>query len=95
VAGALGICFDCQAYEGEAAMRLETLARSASADDTAYPFACSVSVPIDLDPAPLWQALVADIGTGVPVAVIAARFHRGLAKAVAETAARLCFGVED
>ncbi len=89
VAGALGICFDRQAYEGEAAMRLEALARSAAPDDTAYPFACADAALIELDPAPLWHALIADIAGRVPAAAIAARFHRGLAKVVAATAARL------
>jgi hydrogenase maturation protein HypF len=89
VAAALGLCVDRQAYEGEAAMRLEALARSAPADDISYPFAITGRAPIELDPTPLWQALIGDIARRIPVAAIAARFHRGLANAVAETTLRL------
>lgn len=89
VAGALGICFERQAYEGEAAMRLEALARSAPAEAIAYPFAFAEGEPLDLDPMPLWHALLADTANSVSASISAARFHRGLANAVAETARRL------
>ncbi|MEA1051691.1 carbamoyltransferase HypF [Lamprobacter modestohalophilus] len=41
-----------------------------------------------LDPTPMWTALLDDLTARVPAAVIAARFHAGLAEAVAELAAQ-------
>jgi hydrogenase maturation protein HypF len=46
-------------------------------------------VPRQLDPAPLWPALLADLRARVPAGVIAARFHLGLAEAVSAIAAAL------
>ncbi|HEX3881066.1 MAG TPA: carbamoyltransferase HypF [Stellaceae bacterium] len=89
VAAALGICADRQAYEGEAAMRLEALAARASADDRAYPFGIAEGSPAELDPAPLWRALVPDLARGTSTAATAARFHRGLSEAVVSMVARL------
>lgn len=89
VAAALGICPDRQVYEGEAAMRLEALANAAEEDDAAYPFALNNGPLCELDPAPMWYALLADIASSVPVSVIALRFHRGLAKAITDTALRI------
>ncbi len=37
-----------------------------------------------LDPAPMWRALFDDLAAGTPVAVIATRFHTGLAMAIAD-----------
>jgi len=39
---------------------------------------------------PLWEALLSDLSSGVDRGLIAARFHHGLSRAVAETAAELC-----
>jgi hydrogenase maturation protein HypF len=54
-----------------------------------YPFAVHPGPPRVLDPGPLWRALLADLRAGVPPEVLAARFHRGLADAVARLAAEL------
>jgi len=43
-----------------------------------------------LEPLAMWQALLGDLHLGTPVGVIAARFHKGLAKALAQIAADLC-----
>ncbi|WP_413205873.1 carbamoyltransferase HypF [Rhodospirillum sp. A1_3_36] len=89
VAAALGIAPDKQSHEGEAAMALETLARPFM-DSQRLPH---YHLPLDaggrLDPAPLWRALMDDLGRGVPRGIIAARFHRGLAESIAETALTL------
>jgi hydrogenase maturation protein HypF len=42
-----------------------------------------------LDPAPMWRALLDDLQAGAPTAEIAARFHAGLADAVASLAIAL------
>jgi hydrogenase maturation protein HypF len=95
VAAALGICRDRQLYEGEAASRLEallddgTLAREQA---LAYPFTiCNLpgsELPY-IEPLVMWQALLGDLILKVCPNVIAARFHHGLARAVAAMAVKL------
>lgn len=96
VAAALGLCFERQVYEGEAAMLLEaavcrdTLRQGGAA--SAYPFALSGLKGgglLHIDPGPMWRALLGDLVACTPVGVIAARFHKGLADVVAGMAARL------
>jgi len=103
VAAALGVCRERQAYEGEAAACLEALAEECPAsgerDAPAYPFAFSYAEQgpiLHLDPLPMWSALLRDLVDGVPTRNIALRFHRGLARALVETARRLAIsGGED
>ena len=90
-----GLAWEAQAYEGEAAMRLEAAldpAALAEPDDLAYPFAIPLlggtGLPY-IEPLAAWRALLGDLHLGTPVGVISARFHRGLAKAVVAMAARL------
>ncbi|MDO5604719.1 MAG: carbamoyltransferase HypF [Paracoccus sp. (in: a-proteobacteria)] len=59
-----------QSYEGEAAMRLEALARPAAP----YPMP-------GLDPAPMFRAIADDLGDGRDRGEIAGAFHAGLARA--------------
>lgn len=93
VAAALGVCSEQQVYEGEAAIRLEALAASAAlpAGDVGYPF--SVSCPLDalmeLDPTPMWTALLCDLMRDIPPSVAALRFHRGLSTVLVEVAQQL------
>ena len=96
VAAAIGICREHIAYEGEAAIRLEGLI---GADDLAedgaldYPFAIprllrGRGLPY-IEPLAMWQALLGDLVLGTPPPRMAARFHRGLAGAVARMALQL------
>ena len=90
VAAAVGVCRDLQTYEGEAAARLEAFAAGA-AEASPYDFAL---VPtegglVEIDPAPMWRELLHDLDEDLPPGAIALRFHRGLARALAETAVRL------
>lgn len=83
VAGLLGICREHIAYEGQAAIELEVLAREARDEKAAY--------PIDLvsdDPtlAPLWHAMLDDLSDGTERRRIAARFHNGLGEAIVTAA---------
>jgi len=95
VAAALNACRERQAYEGEAPMRLEALAASAApssvAEAHAYPFAISREPGglINIDSAPMWNALLADLANGVAASTMALRFHEGLASAVVQTVRRL------
>jgi hydrogenase maturation protein HypF len=68
------------AYEAEAAMRFEELAHSAMDESgTGYRFALGT---VDFDAAPVVAAVAADALAGVDAAVIAARFHRAVARLV-------------
>ena len=84
VAAAVGICRDEIAYEGQAAIELEAIARPyLAAGGAGYPFALThEDAGLTLDPAPLWSALLSDLKMGAEAGVMAARFHVGLARAL-------------
>ncbi|MEJ2118630.1 MAG: carbamoyltransferase HypF, partial [Alphaproteobacteria bacterium] len=94
VAAAIGICCERASYEGQAAIELEALAAPSmeSVEATFYPFdiKCAANDPSQiLGFDAMWGAVLADLANGAPPALIAARFHKGLAAAVAQLAARL------
>jgi hydrogenase maturation protein HypF len=77
-------------FEGQAAMALE-FALAGVATDEAYPFACrpgdgTPDAPVVVD----WEAIVrgvlADVGAGVAIGRIAARFHNALAEMIVAVA---------
>jgi hydrogenase maturation protein HypF len=96
VAAALGICPDRQSYEGEAAARLEAIvdrdALRRESDDLAYPFSIpklrGSGLPY-VEPLGMWRALLGDLILKTPLPVIAARFHKGLAKVIVAMATKL------
>jgi hydrogenase maturation protein HypF len=89
VAAAVGICRESAGFEGQAAVELEALASEHFVPqvDFAYGFELQNDC---LSWTPLWSALLEDLSNGVASSIIAARFHHGVASAVAETAGRLC-----
>ncbi len=95
VAAAIGICRDCQAYEGEAAARLEAIVDETALredDALAYPFTIPNLSSSDrpyIEPLAMWNALLGDLILNTPPGVIAARFHRGLAKVIAQMTRKL------
>jgi hydrogenase maturation protein HypF len=96
VAAAIGLCFEQAAYEGQAAMALEAAVDPTALDGEdellAYPFAIprlsDRGLPY-IEPLAMWEALLGDLILATPPGVIAARFHRGLAKAIAGMVAKL------
>ncbi|MET9800847.1 carbamoyltransferase HypF [Streptomyces sp. NPDC006368] len=85
VSSLAGLCHRA-GYEAQAALELEAAATSAwDADSSAYTFGLASHA---CDPAPVLSALVADLRRGTPAPVLAARFHRGVARAVVEICRR-------
>ncbi|MFI6564963.1 carbamoyltransferase HypF [Streptomyces sp. NPDC050534] len=83
VSSLVGVCHRA-GYEAQAALELEAVAASAwGAGTQAYAFGITTD-PVQADPAPVLSAVVADLRRGTPPGVIAARFHRGVARAVLE-----------
>lgn len=94
MAAALGICRERQGHEGEAAARLEALAcrHTLHDEDDALAYPMRLATHRDLaciDPTPMWHAVVDDVARGIPPAVMAARFHKGLSIAVTTLACTL------
>ncbi len=79
-AAVLGICPMAQTYEGEAAMRLESMAVDT---DQALPFSRSDGV---IDPSPIWAEARRALNGGATRQELAGRFHLGLAQAFAAMA---------
>jgi hydrogenase maturation protein HypF len=81
VAALLGLCEEVT-YEGEAAIRLEALARDAS-PESRYAFELgkpSPEGPWVLDPSPVVRDIVADLAAGAPPDVISAAFHQSVSE---------------
>ena len=89
VASLLGVAHQ-SSFEAEAAMRLESLARGIDPKDAGrYPVGMQ-GEPLRVDTLELIRRLVADRLAGVPVELLAARFHESLAAAVTAACRRLC-----
>ncbi|MEH2080605.1 MAG: carbamoyltransferase HypF [Nostoc sp.] len=89
VAAAIGICQDKCSYEGQAAIAMEAIVDVSSLNNNKetliYPFSFSFLDSIYcIDPRPMWQALLDDLQQQIPQAVMAAKFHQGLANAIVE-----------
>ncbi len=91
VAALLDICPDGIAHEAQAAMELEALATRAidKSKRDGYPVDVEESAVPSLAWRSLWSAILEDLRAGVDRETIAARFHVGLARGVADLAAGL------
>ncbi|MBX3221771.1 MAG: carbamoyltransferase HypF [Labilithrix sp.] len=89
VAAAIGVRRERASFEGQAAMELEALvcpdALAHEDEELAYPFAVprlrGSNLPY-IEPLAMWRAVLGDLLLGTPPGVIAARFHRGFARAL-------------
>ena len=89
VAAAIGVCREHAAYEGQGAVELEAIVDETTLHDEdellAYPFSIprlrESNLPY-IEPLAMWQALLGDLILQTPAAVMAARFHKGLAKTI-------------
>jgi len=93
VAAAIDVCRDEVSHEGQAAMQLEALATGVwqQEQDHAYPYQLNNDSDYTvINWRPLWLALLEDLQQAVSPGIIAARFHHGLASAIAAIAYDLC-----
>jgi hydrogenase maturation protein HypF len=89
VAAALNLCRERQAYEGEAAARLEALVDEDTLreenDTLGYPLTIpnlrGSGLPY-VEPLAMWNAILGDLILQTPTPIMSARFHKGLAKAI-------------
>jgi hydrogenase maturation protein HypF len=83
VAAAIAGVRDIVNYEGQAAVEFEQMADVA--EPGAYSARISRSDPIRIAGADLIQALVEDVSIATPAEIVSARFHNGMANAIAAT----------
>ncbi|MDW8396498.1 MAG: carbamoyltransferase HypF [Anaerolineae bacterium] len=87
IASLMGVCHQAD-YEGQAAIELEGIAQQGGCAE-AYPFAIREGQPIQIEVAPMLSAILSDVRGGVPLPLVAARFHTTLAQALAVVCMRL------
>lgn len=92
VAAVLGLSRDEVFHEGQAAIELESLATAAfeNEQNNAYPHERDTGNVVTLLWQPMWESLLADVERNVATATVAARFHHGLVRAVAQMSVDLC-----
>lgn len=77
-------------YDGQGAIELEALAEEAEGELGKYPYTITKSnLSLQLDFAPIFPEILADLAAAVPVPVVAHRFHR----TVASTATDVCLRI--
>ena len=105
VAAAIGICRESCSYEGQAAIILEALAEQTILSNPEkiepYPFSIEnrklegQSYLAYIEPHLMWQAVLEDLQNNTSQSTIAAKFHLGLAKAIAFLVEHVCLENKD
>ena len=106
VAAALGICFEQQSFEAQAAQTLEALIDADSLADAVAErsvgagYVLPVRSPAgsglrELDARALWPAVLGDLSRDEPASRVAARFHVGLAAGLAQLCAEVARDVTE
>ncbi|MBW5433709.1 carbamoyltransferase HypF [Bradyrhizobium canariense] len=101
-AAALDVCRERQAYEGEAAARLEAMVDPDTmlneGDELGYPLTIpnlpGSGLPY-IEPRAMWAAVLGDLILNTPAPVMAARFHKGLAISIVAMTRKLAGGEDD
>lgn len=102
VAAVLNICRERQGYEGEAAAQLEARVDEDTLrnenDALAYPLTIpnlrDSGLPY-IEPLSMWNAVLGDLILKTPAPVMAARFHKGLAKSIVAMTKKLASGEDE
>jgi hydrogenase maturation protein HypF len=102
VAAAFNICRERQVYEGEAAARLEAMVDEDTLrnEDDALGYPLSIpnlrgsGLPY-IEPLGMWSAVLGDLILKTPAPVMAARFHKGLAKSIVAMTKKLASGEDE
>jgi len=85
VAASLNICREQTHYEGQAAIEMEQLVTPAllsEEKDNAYRLTINGDAVLNIGTASLWNAILTDLSKGIDNAVVATRFHIGLANVI-------------
>jgi len=93
VAAALNICREFASHEGQAAIELEALVDSQALLDSsnAYPYeVVTEDGATIISWQPLWRSILEQLSAGLPVGIIAARFHLCMIDAISTLASELC-----
>jgi hydrogenase maturation protein HypF len=97
MAAALGLGWEAQSHEGEAAMKLEALVDPEELRDIdAYRMTISNAGELPtIEPLTLWKAVFNDLKSQTPRGKMAARFHHGLARVIVEMTLQLARRADD
>lgn len=93
VSALLGVCTHTR-YEGQAAIELEVLTEEGLTDILPYSLNEGDGGSLEIDLMPAFEAILVKRREGMPAPALAGMFHATLARAMADSAARIVEGIE-